>query len=125
MAASRMRARAVRSPLDAEHMFNTLNDCSVWGKRVLVPTRKLWSRRLRAQAVSTKRSPMTQVAVAQFAPGQDKDENRRSVVALTARAAAEGAQVVLLPESSEERRVGRAGERGRERAGCPRPGCAG
>src|SRR5699024_12113171 len=41
---------------------------------------------------------MTQVAVAQFAPGQDKDENRRSVVELTARAAAEVAQGVLLPE---------------------------
>ncbi|MBE2999914.1 carbon-nitrogen hydrolase family protein [Nocardiopsis sp. HNM0947] len=41
---------------------------------------------------------MTQVAVAQFAPGEDKDENARSVAQLTARAAAEGAEVVLLPE---------------------------
>lgn len=41
---------------------------------------------------------MTQVAVAQFAPGQDKEENARSVADLTARAAAEGAEVVLLPE---------------------------
>lgn len=41
---------------------------------------------------------MTQVAVAQFAPGQDKAENQRSVAQLTARAAAEGARVVLLPE---------------------------
>ncbi|WP_017608394.1 carbon-nitrogen hydrolase family protein [Nocardiopsis xinjiangensis] len=41
---------------------------------------------------------MTQVAVAQFAPGQDKEENARSVARLAARAAAEGAEVVLLPE---------------------------
>lgn len=41
---------------------------------------------------------MTQVAVAQFAPGQDKAENARSVAELTARSAADGAQVVLLPE---------------------------
>ena len=41
---------------------------------------------------------MTQVAVAQFAPGRDKDENRRSVEELTARSAADGARVVLLPE---------------------------
>ncbi|XKK40887.1 carbon-nitrogen hydrolase family protein [Nocardiopsis sp. ARC36] len=41
---------------------------------------------------------MVQVAVAQFAPGRDKAENRRSVARLTARAAAEGARVVLFPE---------------------------
>lgn len=41
---------------------------------------------------------MVQVAVAQFAPGQDKAENQRSVAELTARAAARGAKVVLLPE---------------------------
>ncbi|MGW5878853.1 carbon-nitrogen hydrolase family protein [Nocardiopsis terrae] len=41
---------------------------------------------------------MVQVAVAQFAPGQDKAENRRSVAELTARAAADGARVVLFPE---------------------------
>ncbi|WP_150238996.1 carbon-nitrogen hydrolase family protein [Nocardiopsis quinghaiensis] len=41
---------------------------------------------------------MVQVAVAQFAPGQDKAENQRSVAELTARAASEGADVVLLPE---------------------------
>lgn len=41
---------------------------------------------------------MTQVAVAQFAPGQDKEENARSVADLTASAAAVGAEVVLLPE---------------------------
>ncbi|MFL1378326.1 carbon-nitrogen hydrolase family protein [Nocardiopsis protaetiae] len=41
---------------------------------------------------------MVQVAVAQFAPGQDKAENLRSVARLTARAAALGARVVLLPE---------------------------
>ncbi|NYH51631.1 putative amidohydrolase [Nocardiopsis arvandica] len=41
---------------------------------------------------------MVQVAVAQFAPGQDKADNQRSVARLTARAAAEGAGVVLLPE---------------------------
>ncbi|MFD6950795.1 hydrolase [Nocardiopsis sp. TSRI0078] len=41
---------------------------------------------------------MVQVAVAQFAPGQDKAENQRSVAELTARAAAGGADVVLLPE---------------------------
>lgn len=41
---------------------------------------------------------MVQVAVAQFAPGQDKAENQRSVAELTARAAARGARVVLFPE---------------------------
>ncbi|MEV2277568.1 carbon-nitrogen hydrolase family protein [Nocardiopsis sp. NPDC049922] len=41
---------------------------------------------------------MVRVAVAQFAPGQDKAENARSVAELTARAAAGGADVVLLPE---------------------------
>ena len=41
---------------------------------------------------------MVQVAVAQFAPGQDKAENLRSVARLAARAAALGAGVVLLPE---------------------------
>ncbi|WP_160050381.1 MULTISPECIES: carbon-nitrogen hydrolase family protein [unclassified Nocardiopsis] len=41
---------------------------------------------------------MVHVAVAQFAPGQDKAENQRSVARLTARAAAGGARVVLLPE---------------------------
>ncbi|CAL9547469.1 Deaminated glutathione amidase [Nocardiopsis dassonvillei] len=41
---------------------------------------------------------MVQVAVAQFAPGQDKAENLRSVARLAARAAALGARVVLLPE---------------------------
>jgi predicted amidohydrolase len=41
---------------------------------------------------------MVQVAVAQFAPGQDKARNQRSVAELTARAAADGAQVVLFPE---------------------------
>ncbi|OLT28150.1 hydrolase [Nocardiopsis sp. CNR-923] len=41
---------------------------------------------------------MVRVAVAQFAPGQDKAENARSVAELAARAAAEGADVVLLPE---------------------------
>ncbi|MEE2038128.1 carbon-nitrogen hydrolase family protein [Nocardiopsis sp. CT-R113] len=41
---------------------------------------------------------MVQVAVAQFAPGQDKAENQRAVAQLTAHAAAEGARVVLFPE---------------------------
>lgn len=41
---------------------------------------------------------MVQVAVAQFAPGQDKEENRRSVARLAAQAASEGAGVVLFPE---------------------------
>ncbi|RKS05261.1 putative amidohydrolase [Nocardiopsis sp. Huas11] len=41
---------------------------------------------------------MVRVAVAQFAPGQDKDENQRSVAELAARAAADGADVVLCPE---------------------------
>ncbi|MEU0488394.1 carbon-nitrogen hydrolase family protein [Nocardiopsis changdeensis] len=41
---------------------------------------------------------MVQVAVAQFAPAQDKAENLRSVGRLAARAAALGARVVLLPE---------------------------
>ncbi|MBR8740726.1 carbon-nitrogen hydrolase family protein [Nocardiopsis sp. MG754419] len=41
---------------------------------------------------------MVQVAVAQFAPGQDKAENARSVAELAARAAVAGAGVVLLPE---------------------------
>ncbi|WP_017542547.1 carbon-nitrogen hydrolase family protein [Nocardiopsis prasina] len=41
---------------------------------------------------------MVQVAVAQFAPGQDKAENQRSVAELTARAAGRGARVVLFPE---------------------------
>ncbi|MDT0331274.1 carbon-nitrogen hydrolase family protein [Nocardiopsis lambiniae] len=41
---------------------------------------------------------MVQVAVAQFAPGQDKAENLRSVARLAARGAALGARVVLLPE---------------------------
>lgn len=41
---------------------------------------------------------MVRVAVAQFAPGQDKADNQRSVARLTARAAAEGARVVLFPE---------------------------
>ncbi|MFI6574335.1 carbon-nitrogen hydrolase family protein [Nocardiopsis sp. NPDC050513] len=41
---------------------------------------------------------MVRVAVAQFAPGQDKAENARSVAELAARGAAEGADVVLLPE---------------------------
>lgn len=41
---------------------------------------------------------MVQIAVAQFAPGRDKAENQRSVARLTARAAAEGARVVLFPE---------------------------
>ncbi|WP_017571938.1 carbon-nitrogen hydrolase family protein [Nocardiopsis halotolerans] len=41
---------------------------------------------------------MVQVAVVQFAPGQDKAENQRSVARLTAQAAAEGAGVVLFPE---------------------------
>ncbi|WP_028648402.1 carbon-nitrogen hydrolase family protein [Nocardiopsis sp. CNT312] len=41
---------------------------------------------------------MVRVAVAQFAPGQDKAENARSVAELAARGAAQGADVVLLPE---------------------------
>ena len=41
---------------------------------------------------------MVQVAVAQFAPGQDKARNQRSVAELTARAASAGARVVLFPE---------------------------
>ncbi|WP_116244846.1 carbon-nitrogen hydrolase family protein [Nocardiopsis sp. FIRDI 009] len=41
---------------------------------------------------------MVRIAVAQFAPGQDKAENARSVAELAARGAAEGADVVLLPE---------------------------
>ncbi|MFD7367646.1 carbon-nitrogen hydrolase family protein [Nocardiopsis alba] len=41
---------------------------------------------------------MVRVAVAQFSPGRDKAENLRSVAELTARAAADGARVVLFPE---------------------------
>ncbi|EOM77350.1 carbon-nitrogen hydrolase family protein [Rhodococcus rhodnii] len=41
---------------------------------------------------------MVEIAVAQFAPGVDKDENLRSVRALVADAAARGAHVVVTPE---------------------------
>ncbi|NLU83923.1 carbon-nitrogen hydrolase family protein [Rhodococcus sp. HNM0569] len=43
---------------------------------------------------------MVEIAVAQFAPGTDKQENLRSVRALTSVAAARGARVVVAPEYS-------------------------
>jgi predicted amidohydrolase len=51
---------------------------------------------------------MVRVAVAQFAPGADVAENLRSVQALVAEAAAQGAELVVLPEYASffEHRMG-------------------
>lgn len=40
------------------------------------------------------------VAVCQFAPGADRDQNRRGIAAMTADAAARGAELVVFPEYS-------------------------
>ena len=41
---------------------------------------------------------MVQIAVAQFAPGEDKDANLASIGGLAAEAAGRGARVVVFPE---------------------------
>src|SRR5690625_3289172 len=108
-AASRIRALVLRSPCEPECMFNRLSVCLAtwqggsphrigpgWGaENTVVHSGHGAPGRLRRRRGEAS---MTQVAVAQFAPGQDKEENARSVADLTASAAAVGAEVVLLPE---------------------------